>query len=276
MLGVVVHCHRRKTMESRPPQPQEHDKSQKTTDDGAQAWIPPRADNDNANDDDNDDADAMSLLLAALDLASISASTTVLLAPLKRQGHYRPIGAFAMRPLPPSDSGTTTADNARGSMARSDWPPLDDDDASILATTTTTTSEGFLFRVPVAELVVDNCPTSWTTTATCVVASPRRDIEIAELYAGRPLLGTTANPTAATAAAAADTIRINHSVESIPFPSVRSDKDSLVHLCCRDSLSSSRNGLLCLRFCFALSCLLLLLLIAAMVLAVDVLQDDQP
>jgi hypothetical protein len=38
---------------------------------------------------------------------------------------------------------------------------------------------------------------------------------------------------------AADTIRINHSVESIPFPSVQSDKDSLVRLRCRDSLRQS-------------------------------------
>jgi hypothetical protein len=167
-------------------------------------------------DDDNAAAQSSSLLLAALDLASFSALSSSQQPPLpllNRQGHYRPIGAFAIQRSPPLDASSTSSSSAAD----------------------------VAFRVPVADLVVDNYPM-------------RGDIEIAEIYAGQLLSSANPNTTTNTDS----TIRINHAVESVPFPLVRSEKYS---------------GLFSSRFFYALSCLVLLVLIVAIVYAMDVLQD---
>jgi hypothetical protein len=212
-----------------PPPPDESDKS--------------RNDKSINDDDDGDKAlivlprvseQSSSLLLAALDLASFSAATVRAqqqppLPLLKRQDHYRPVGAFAIIQRPPLDAASTLETSVATSTS---------------TTTSSTTAVGSVFRVPVADLVVE-----------------MRDIEIAEIYAGRPLF--SANSTTAATIATSDTstnIRIHHSVESVPFPLVRSEK---------------YNGLCSSRFFYALSCLvLLLILMVAIVYAMDVLQDN--
>jgi hypothetical protein len=242
---------------------------------------------------DYDDDYSSSLLLAALDLASLSASTTAtaVAVPLKRRGNYRPIGAFAMRPSG-ARTGTTTAtlelshngpallDTVVSSMTSSSSSSSSTTAIANFATTTPT-SQGILFRVPVADLVADHYyynPTSgWN-------ASPpplQRDIEVAEIYTGMPILDV--NPMVSTTSGDIITIPTNHhrSAETVSKP-FSEQSDSFLRrlcgyrLCCRVSSVSPRNGAhYGSRFIvYALSCLLLVVVVmVAMVLAIDVIQD---
>jgi hypothetical protein len=131
--------------------------------------------------------------------------------------------------------------------------------------TKTTTGESVLLQVSVADLVVDY-PTS--CTATSFIASPLRDIEIAEIHADSPCLVSILLPPPLRRwilSGSTTLSNLNHSLQFGPRKTRLYDFAAEIH-----------NGLFCSRFFYVLSCQLLLILIVAIFFAVEVLQDDQP
>jgi hypothetical protein len=226
-------------MESNPP-PNDNDKNEKddVADDVENAWIPLTV--------LEDDVTSSASLLAALDLAQAK-------TPLQRRGNYRPIGAFAVRP--PGRGGGLASERSIDSQLTND-----------ASTTTATATTRSLFRVPVADLVDG-------TVTSALALSPLRDIEIAEVYPGQPILGG-----ADTTIATVDNNQTG-TPQSKSFSVAAQSNQGVRRLqrcfpwCGRDS---SNGGPYCSRLFYTLLCLLLVvLLIVAIVLAVKFIQDKQ-